>query len=273
MTTPTSTTIISAIKEKNIQPKSRMYFLITHAALWIPGILVTLLGAFAVAGILFASTHIGYEYKEFIYSTDKEFAIAVIPYIWVVSYILFSLLIVRALRTTHTGYKLSFPIILLSSFGVSMVLGTAIYIADSALRLDRVVRYPVHTREQKVWHSPLNGRLAGEILTKENETLMLIDKDGATWMVDISGLGSTTPPFIEVGNSVRVIGKNTEQFEFVACAVFPWDIGTFPRPMIPPGEIYTHTIGTLQEKPFSGKEECAVLLEFLKHQVKQKGVR
>lgn len=273
MTTPTSQSIITTIKKENIRPKSRLYFLLTHSVLWVPGILVTLLGAVAVAGILFASTHIGYEYREFIYSSDMEFILAAIPYLWVMSYILFALLIVRALRTTHSGYKLSFSVIILSSFVVSMILGVALYITDSALRLDRVVRYPVHTREQKVWHSPLEGRLAGEIVTRENEMLMLVDKDGEVWTVDISGLGSTTPSFVGAGNSVRVIGKNTEQFEFVACAIFPWDIGAFSRSMTKPDVSRPQVIPHPPEKLFSGKEECSLLLESLKHQVKQKGIR
>jgi len=47
MTTHTSDSIITTIKEKNIRPKSRIYFMVTHAALWVPGVMVTLLGAFA----------------------------------------------------------------------------------------------------------------------------------------------------------------------------------------------------------------------------------
>lgn len=269
MTTHTSDSIITTIKEKNIRPKSRIYFMVTHAALWVPGVMVTLLGAFAVAGIIFAVTHVGYEYREFVYPTEKDFVLAAIPYIWVISYIFFALLIVHALRTTHSGYRLSLPVILLSSVSVSVLLGAGIYAADSVLNVDKVVRYPVHMREQKNWNSPLQGRLAGEILSQEMEILILLDKEGNAWTVDISGLGTTTLPFIAVGKSIRIVGKNTEGYQFVACAVFPWDIGMFPRQEKRPGEIYPPMMTPPQEKPFGGKEECRDLLESMKKDVRR----
>lgn len=225
----TSQVVLEVIKEQNIKPKSRIYFLAHHAILWVPGILVTVIGSFAVAGILFAATHAGFEYREFVYSTTLDFVIDTIPFMWIISYAFFVALIVYALRTTHTGYRLSIYTILFGSFSVSLLLGFVIYSLDTFMKVDSLVRYPVHIREERNWQFNGEGRLAGKIIDSDEKSLILVDGKEEEWVVDISGFNSNLPPFVKEDNNIRIVGTSTNDHFFVACAFFPWEIGGFPN--------------------------------------------
>ncbi|MFA5132233.1 MAG: hypothetical protein WC444_02815 [Candidatus Paceibacterota bacterium] len=259
----TSETILTKIHKENIKPKAKWYFVVEHAALWIPGIAVTLLGAVAVAGGLFASMHTGWEYQEFVYASQFDFITANIPFIWVLSFALFGGFIVKALRTTHFGYRYSLHWILLGSVTTSVVLGIIIYKIDDSFEVDSVIRYPVHEREQRVWSSLSEGRLAGYVEKKEDSRVVLRDKDDVVWVIDFSGFGTTTFPFVEEGKSIRIIGTTTGERVFVACMVFPWDIGAFPR-AAPPMRKQMLLLPSLQNK----NPDCTTLLDDMKNHMR-----
>jgi hypothetical protein len=239
MSTHISQIILEKIQKENIKPKARWYFVMEHAALWIPGVLVTALGAASVAGICYGIAHSGWEHRDFVYKSKMDFMLAAVPMLWIVSFALFNSLIVRALRTTKEGYKLSVKKIMFGSIGTSIILGVGVYMLDERFEADSVIRYSVRAREEQIWTSPKAGRIAGRIEKKEEGSIVLRDKDGVLWTVDISGFGTTTFPFVVEGKSLRILGTSTDEIDekdrtFIACAVFPWEIGELARRPAPP---------------------------------------
>ncbi|MFA6608626.1 MAG: hypothetical protein WCT07_01835 [Candidatus Paceibacterota bacterium] len=256
-------TILNKIKGENIKPRARWYFVMKHLALWFPGVLVTILGAISFAGVLFAFTHAGWEYREFVYPSLMDFFLAVVPFVWIISFTVFGSLIVKALRTTHKGYRLSVKKILLGSIVASLVLGVCIFYVDDAFKVDSIIRYPLHVREQGVWSSPEEGRLAGLIEEKYEDTLEVRGMDNTLWTIDMSGFGSTTFPFVEKGESIKIVGTSTVEGVFVACAVFPWDIGRFPGSPIKNNKHIRPQIKREQ----NNNPNCKVLLDNIKKHV------
>lgn len=248
MSTHISQIILNKIEKENIKPKAKWYFVMEHAVLWVPGILVTALGAASVAGICYGIAHSGWEHRDFTYKSKMDFMIAAVPALWIISFALFNSLIVRALRTTKEGYKLSVTKIMLGSVGASIVLGIGLYSVDETFEVNSVIRYPVRAREMQLWTSPEEGRINGRIEKKYETSLVMRDKDNVLWTVDMSGFGSTTFPFVVEGKSIRVLGTSTYEIDektedggseskehtFVACAVFPWEIGEPIRRPAPP---------------------------------------
>lgn len=281
MSTDTTQTILNKIQKENIKPKARWYFVVEHAVLWIPGVLVTLLGAIAIAGILYSVVHSGWEYREFVYQSQIDFIMAAIPFIWVISFLFFNSLIVKALRTTHSGYRLSVKAILLGSVTTSIVLGAGIYASDEAFKANSVIRYQVQMREQQVLSSPEKGRLVGRVEKKYDSSVTLRDKDNTLWSVDMSGFGSTTLPFVEEGESINVIGtttdensKNEEEEDaegeshervFVACAIFPREMDSpIPDKREQPIKMRNPRIRSQNKNP-----DCKTLLENIKEHVRK----
>ena len=263
MNTQTGHTILDKIKVENIKPKAKWYFMVQHVALWVPGILVTGIGAIAVAGELYALTHTGWEYREFVYPSTIAFFIAMVPVLWMASFVLFGSLIVRALRTTHRGYRFSTKAILLGSITTSVIVGVGAYIFDELLKADTFIRYPVHVREEAVWFSPDMGRLLGSIEVKNDHMIILRDKDNMVWTIDMSGFGTTSFPFVEEGNTIRIIGTSTDDHLFVACAVFPWELGGFPRSQTSSSSFNrSPKVRAMNKNP-----DCKIVLESLKERI------
>lgn len=272
MSTHISKTILDKIQKENIKPKARWYFVVEHGVLWIPGVLVTALGAVAVAGMLYAVAHSGWEYHEFIYASKIDFFVAASPFLWILSFIVFNSLIVRALRTTHLGYRLSAKKILLGSIGSSIIIGSCSYIIDEKFEADSIIRYPVHMREEQIWTSPQDGRLMGRIEKKYEDSMVVRDKNNMLWIVDMSGFGTTTFPFVVEGKSIRIIGTSTnEKTEtgegeskgetFIACAVFPWELGSPVRPQIQP---FRGNRSPKMRPPQNKSPDCSVLLDHMR---------
>jgi len=262
----TSQIILDKINKEKIKPKAKWYFVAEHIALWIPGVLITFIGAVSVAGILYAVTHTGWDLREFIYPTKTDFILAILPSVWIIAFVFFGSIIVKALRATHDGYRFSIKTMLIGSVMTSFVLGVFIFFMDDTLQADSIIRYPVRMREQQVWSSVQNGRLAGFVEEIKDETLMVRDKDDIVWAIDISSLGSTTLPFIGKGESVRFIGTSTDDHVFVACAISPWGIGEFHRSPINKGNHLRPDIKRNQ----NNNPDCKSLLENIKKNVRDK---
>lgn len=281
MSTHISQIILEKIERENIKPKSRWYFVMEHAVLWIPGVLVTALGAVAVAGMLYSTIHSGWEYSDFVYPSHLAFLTDAIPFLWILSFVFFNSVIIKALRTTHSGYRLSAKGILLGSFATSVVLGIGIYTLDQIFEANSIIRYQVQQREQNVMSSLEKGRLVGRVEKKYGEMVTLRDRDNTLWNVDLSLLGSTTPTFVQEGKSINVIGTTTDEVSsneeesdadaentekvFVACAVFPRE-----------GERLAHDASQQNNKLHGGRvrtannnPDCKTLLEQIKKNVRE----
>lgn len=277
MSTHISQTILDKIEKENIKPKAKWYFVIEHAVLWVPGILVTALGAASIAGICYGIAHSGWEHRDFTYKSKMDFIVAAVPLLWIISFTLFNSLIVHALRTTKEGYKLSVTKIMLGSVGVSILVGVGIYALDEMFEINSVIRYPVHAREERLWASPSEGRITGRIEKKDAMNIVLRDKENMLWVVDISGFGTTSFPFVVEGKNVRILGTSTDEIReekdsdnsskertFVACAIFPWEIGEPMRRPLPPFKGMPLPNKRMQNK----NPDCKIVLEEMRARMK-----
>lgn len=279
MSTHISQIILDKIQKEKIQPTPKWYFVAEHAVLWIPGVIVTFLGALAVAGILYSFIHSGWEYSEFVYPSQVDFLIEAMPFLWILSFILFNSVIVKALRTTHSGYRLSVKGILLGSVTASIFLGIGIYLCDEVFEANSIIRYQVQMRERQISSAIEKGRLIGLVEKKYQTSLLVRDRDNILWNVDLSLLGTSTFVFIQEGKSITIIGTTTDENSsnenndnsgedkekvFIACAIFPKEV-TAPVRSSSTQKVITHRprVHTQSNNP-----DCKVLLNEIKKNIR-----
>lgn len=255
-----SESIFAKIKADRISPTSKLHFRVINSALWLPGILITLLGAFAVAGIIFGETHAGWEYRQFVHNSPLSLIMQALPIIWLCAFILFSGFIVTALRLTSRGYKYETKIILLSSFLISVILGSAIYIVDGQVRENKLLRYPTQRIQTVIWSRPETGRLLGQINIGADGSVILIDTTNKNWLLDTSELIGDDPLLDK--QMVRIIGQQVKDGGFVACLVFPWEFNRHEI-MEAGNEIRSHR----NDAPRDDSSRCNAILNLLKLQM------
>lgn len=220
--------IFSKIEAENITPLPQWRFKLQHTLLWIPGTLVTLVGACAWAGMLFGIKHAGFEYERFIAPSKLQFLLQTMPLIWIGSFLLFTGVIVQTLRLTPKGYRFDSKKVLGASLLVSIGLGTLLYIIDMYGYKNPVIRYPVERQHKEIWSHPERGHLAG-LVTIEQDVTMLTDLNNKQWILNTSFLPTTT---LVHDRMSRFIGKQIDDENFLVCIILPWNLSL--RPGLPP---------------------------------------
>ncbi len=220
----TNTTIKDAVLDRisaeNVTPKSKWYFLARHAALWTPGAAVTVLGGFAMASILFSMLHAGWEYRAITRPSLATFLLTVIPLIWIVSLVVFGMVIVKTLRFTAKGYRYKTSAILLGSFCVSFLIGVSLVALDMTVKRNSFIRFSAERTQKTLWVVPEEGRLAG-ILSINGDMVTLLDTNGEQWAIDASGIIEDS--LLAQDTSVRIVGEITGDHTFFACLMMPWE--------------------------------------------------
>lgn len=214
--------VLEVIHKKNIHPITRKYFVAREVFLWIPGIFVTLLGGFALGGIIFNSLHSSLSYKEFIEPAPLSFIIKELPVIWIIAFLLFSLIIIKAFRQTKSGYKYSAPVILGVSVVASFAVGLILVQADEHYE-NRLLRFPTEYAQRSIWFNPADGRLIGVINKTPDGSFVLTDINQKIWSLNTSEVPNLSE-FMLMDPAVRLIGKTQNNDTFLVCIVLPGKI-------------------------------------------------
>ncbi len=227
--------VLDNIQDQHIEPKSRWHFLWRRVVVWGMAVLATILGSIAVAVILFYVTDMDWDIQEDIPENFLGFALTNLPYFW----ILFALLFIAAgyyyIHHTRKGYRYGFWSVGVGCLVVSLAgglllhsLGTGDYVDDMASRHVPFYEQMLNTREKR-WHRPEAGMLGGKIIQLSPDTLLLQDRQGKIWTINITKIQKPAHLILKENISIRVIGHSTGGELFEAEIIRPWLLRK-PRP-------------------------------------------
>lgn len=156
----------------------------------------------------------------------KQMAIGVLPLLLLSFFILLSGLGAYAFRHFHYGYRIRVPLILTVVLGLSLMGGIATYRMNLTFLMHRGLMQNVPTyrmafegQRRTFWVNPQAGRLAGELLSVNQDTIRIRDFSGKEWTV--LNTASTETPSARSG-SYRFVGAICG-VQFCAEAMRPWD--------------------------------------------------
>lgn len=219
--------VLQKIADDRLTPTSKWYFRAQHAALWIPGILVTVLGSFAVAGMVFSFTHAGWQYRSYTDQGFIEFFSQVVPLLWISSFALFGAIIVKTLRLTARGYRYTTSMLLLASFLLSVFFGLGLLALDRLTPHGaRIVRFQAERAQKLIWSDPARGRIAG-VLDIDSNGVLLTDTTGHVWHLITTELVDTE--LLNDERSVRILGEQLDANTFIVCMLLPWNLSPVPH--------------------------------------------
>ena len=99
--------LLNTIKERNIQPTPRWYFLIKNLLIWLGFALAILLGGLAFSVILFAIQQTDFNVTSHLGHSRLELFLGLLPFAWVFFLIIFLALSIITFRYSPKGYKFS----------------------------------------------------------------------------------------------------------------------------------------------------------------------
>src|SRR3989339_178811 len=208
--------ILAVIKEKNLQPTSKLKFVLKSYLWAFFAFLMVVFGSLAVSVIIFYLKNEDWGLYRQAGFSQINFLLLSIPYFWVLLSLLFIFLAYYNFHHTKFGYRYRFSVIVLAYFAVSLVVGSGAYALGAGDKIEglffnnNLIFYgQIMEKRQEMWHRPEMGFVVGQIILvdmKKNE-INIIDPRQEKWLVDVSN--TLIPPFVklEPSSKIRVIGQ------------------------------------------------------------------
>jgi TM2 domain-containing membrane protein YozV len=151
-----------------------------------------------------------------------------LPYFWFFFLLIFLGMASVYFRRTEKGYRFHIAMIISGCLVISAIGGFLLYHTGFSEKLETLFqeKIPVYrtltSGRHRMWQSPENGLLAGEITELVSDGLIGIrDLQGHRWRIDISNAlwrGRLRP---EIGLKIKLIGKATAEKSFTASEIRP----------------------------------------------------
>lgn len=212
--------ILNKIKNEHLAPKPRWRFLLKEWLVWLFGFLSLLVGAAAVATMIYLAPG-----NDWLMSASAENSFAAwivlsLPYFWLFFLGLFVALLYFNIKRTKRGYRYPAHLIVLAAILVSIILGVIFSALGVGEKIDNLLgrRAPfydlVFNPRIDAWSRPEDGRLAGLVVSRLDESnFILADRERGEWQIIYSG---DDEELIIVGQLLRAIGKISGEKTFMA---------------------------------------------------------
>lgn len=221
------------IEGEGIYPRPKSFYTRHEVMVWGLWAISVIIGALAVAVMLYAFVHHQFALYEATHESFGTFLIDALPYLWISAFALMAVVAVYNLRHTKHGYRYPVWQIVVSSLVLSVAGGTALhflgfgYVVDHALG-QGMSQYPSQAKlETRLWQNPDQGRLLGRVTRQMQPPSLLTtftDVDGLKWMLDTSELSKEEQELLFSEKNIKLVGVISEHdaFLFHTCGAFPW---------------------------------------------------
>tara|TARA_Y100000310_G_scaffold323497_2_gene383895 strand:+ start:871 stop:1701 length:831 start_codon:yes stop_codon:yes gene_type:complete len=236
--------ILEKIKEDKLTPIDRRIFVAKNYGMWALAGISLLIGSIAVSVMIFTTSNRDWDIYTHVSDSRLEYIVEVIPYLWIVILILFVFVADYNLRKTNKGYRFRLLQLVLTTIGISLALGTLLYLFGAGHALDTALhgKIPFHKgaihRQEIFWDRAEDGFLAGTITEfTEGRNFTLEDFEKQIWLINGEKLPPPMMGMMTRGDKVRIVGKKLPDFVFEACMIRPWNVrgrGFLSKP--PPNE-------------------------------------
>ena len=230
-TSPLSASILSRIHTEHLTHVPRWQFLCTEYGIWALWFVSVFVGAISFSVMLFFMQHAGFALYEATHDNIFGFLLDVMPFAWIVVFVLMALFAHFNLRHTKHGYRYKVWQVLLSSIVCSFIGGVFLHMVGMSFLVDDFMNKEapffggLQGIETRMWQKPKEGRMIGTYTgkTEIDDVVLFTDNNGASWQLNIAELNPMDLDSLYEGTEVRVLGvpSSTKESFFQGCGVFP----------------------------------------------------
>jgi heme/copper-type cytochrome/quinol oxidase subunit 2 len=237
--------ILSNIKDNKIAPRPRWQFLFRNYFLWTIGFLALFFGAVSISLIIFMLRYNEWSSYSRLGGGPLEFLLLVVPLFWIISLVIFVVLVYFNFKKTKHGYRFQPFLIVAGAILISVIMGCAFFLFGIGQRIDAVLgrNAPLYDSvinpRMRFWSNPEAGRLSGLLVYQESEgNFILVDNNNIEWRVNYiegddeklveakkNGMVDDETLIIAAGQPVRFLGEVTAEKEFKAKEMIPFHPG------------------------------------------------
>ena len=221
--------LINKIVSGDIKPIPGWHFVFKNYALWIVFFLFMVIGGIAFSIILYWGVESDYRLLLSLSYSKVQFLIASLPFLWIISLIIFLIISIIGIRHTRTGYRYPLIKILSINIVVAILLGIVFFYSGGAEAIDQIFaeKIPAYRgiEENKIsrWADPENGFLSGTIIEDNDGTIIVEDSGGKKWEISTKEAVISKRVSLKVGEKIKIIGEIIEDNIFDAREIRSWE--------------------------------------------------
>lgn len=221
---------LEKIKKDHLEPESRWNFLMQNFSRWLFAWIFIALGAIAISVVYYLVGQLDWDLPQVIGRNYFLYALAILPYFWLVILILFLVVSFWGIRKTERGYRFS-RLKVVSITALSFVLlGLFFYFLGLSKQANNLViknvpQFIHHTvTKETQWMQPGQGLLAGKIIEIGKDEFQLEDLRKKNWAVNFNEETIIRPAVnLSPGEMIKIIGNQKTDNLFEAKEVRPWE--------------------------------------------------
>ena len=224
--------ILQKIKSNNIRPLPKWFFKVRTILLIMMFVFSVIFGSLSVS-ILWMNLRILSVYSQV--QIGRGLGVLLVPSLWLFLSLCFFIIAFFHYRKSPGGYRTSTLKLVGSLTGISLVIGTALFLSGYSQSIHRFIRQqiPVYGSLQKIMNDmsckPSEGMLCGRLDSIEkplfnSKHVVLIAEDGQKWSVDIQEAKVRGLPRIEYELRMRIWGIQIDNENFKAVDIRPFPI-------------------------------------------------
>ncbi len=237
--------IVQKIKDEQISPKPKIFFLTKNLLLWALFVFAIVVASIAT-GILIYGSYIlqSYFFFDLPFCHKLRLISVGIPIFWIAILILAFFIAIKCFRSTKRGYKLPTIILVLLAVLSFIVIGITLFIRGTVERFDSDGNFPpfvhIRPRHEELWINPTRGLIGGKIIDIEEDNLAIVLLNNQEWTVETTNASmhrSMQP--LAIGQFIRALGSVREKNVFIAEKIFPsFDRESHREPRLHPTRRY-----------------------------------
>lgn len=237
--------ILTNIKEHKIAPRPKWQFLFRNYFLWTIGFLALFFGAVSISLIIFMLRYNEWSSYSRLGGGPIEFLLLVVPIFWIISLVIFVILVYLNFKKTKHGYRFRPLLILAGAISLSVIFGFGFFALGMGQKIDAMLgrRAPLYDSlinpRLRFWSNPVAGRLSGLVVSKDaDDNFVVVDNNNVEWQVNYvesddeklteakkTNVGDDEIYNVVVGRPVRFLGEETGAQEFKAKELIPFHPG------------------------------------------------
>ena len=228
MTKEITNKVFEKIKKEDIRPDARWKFLLKDYLVW--GLFASsiIIGALAVATIIFGIRIGDWDVHRQLAGGPIKFLIMTLSYFWLLIFVAFISVAYYNFKHTKKGYKYNIFTIVGISLLATLLLGGFAYSVGLGEKLENslVRRAPFYKgmehRRESMWNQQERGVLAGKILEVRESDFDLEDIKKMKWQVFMDKAEVMPMVILEDGKMVGIFGKKMDDNTFEAHKIMPF---------------------------------------------------
>ena len=228
--------VLEKIKKEEIKPEAKWKFLLKNYFVWGLFAISIIVGALAVAVIIFGIKISDWDMYDRLAGGPVKFLIMTLSYFWLLIFVVFVSVAYYNLKHTKKGYKYNIFTIVAVSLLSTILLGGFAYTVGFGEKLENslVQKAPFYNgmehKREMMWNQHERGVLAGKILELREGELDLEDIEKIRWRVFTGSAEMMPTVVLEDGKMIGIFGKKIDDNTFEAHKIMPFKKNGLKKP-------------------------------------------